>query len=175
MDKQKEAQFMAAYEQYSDAIYRHGFFRLYSESKAEEIVQDAFMKTWEYLAKGNTVENMRAFLYKTANNLIINEIRKKKEQSLESLIEKTDNFFQPSYAGHKDMERTAVFGEIMDLLKSLPEETRKFVILRYVDDFDPKEIAQILDMDVNNVSVKIHRAVKAVKQKYGLKQTKKHG
>lgn len=72
-----EAQFLAAYDEWADAIYRHCFFRVYSKERAEELVQDTFMKTWQYLEKGNEVENLKAFLYKVAKSggYVLFEIR----------------------------------------------------------------------------------------------------
>ena len=88
----KEEEFSSAYESFSDALFRHCYFRLYDREKSKDIVQEAFIKTWEYSLKGQEIENTRAFLYKVLNNLIIDEIRKKKALSLEILLEEG---FQP--------------------------------------------------------------------------------
>ena len=63
--------FLNAYDAYADAIYRHCFFRVFSKERAEELAQETFMKTWEYVARGNVIENYKAFLYRVTNNLII--------------------------------------------------------------------------------------------------------
>lgn len=42
--------FLAAYDAYADAIYRHCYFRVFIRGRAEELMQETFMKTWEYLA-----------------------------------------------------------------------------------------------------------------------------
>src|SRR6185369_164461 len=86
MEQKIEREFLEAYDTYADALYKHCFFRVYSATRAEELVQDTFMKTWDYLAKGKDIENLRAFLYKTANNLIIDYSRKKREISLEQQL-----------------------------------------------------------------------------------------
>ena len=80
--------FLTAYDKYADAIYRHCFFRVFSKEKAEELTQETFMRTWQYLEDGKEVLNLRAFLYRVANNLIIDHSRKKKEERL-------DNFHEP--------------------------------------------------------------------------------
>src|ERR1044071_643544 len=87
MEQQTENEFLAAYDSYSQALYKHCFFRVYSAAKAEELVQDTFMKTWDYIRKGHKVENLKAFLYKTANNLIIDYSRKKRDVSLEQQLD----------------------------------------------------------------------------------------
>jgi len=155
--------FIKAYDLYGDAIYRHCYFRVFSKARAEDITQEAFMKMWVYISEGNQVQNIRALLYKIATNLIIDESRKKKEEHLDALLE-NDQITEPSYAGHKDIETQAIVSSIMEHIKELPDDERQLLIMRYVDDLDPKEIAEILGITANNVSVKLHRAVKLLKE-----------
>lgn len=164
MHKEIQKQFLDAYENYQAAIYRHCFFRVYSKTRAEELVQETYMRAWQYLAQGKVVENLRAFLYRVANNLIIDESRKKKEDSLEVLMEKSPAY-EPFYEGGKSIEKQVLYHEVIEGMKFLPEDYREILMLRYIDDLDPKEIAEILDTNANNVSVKINRAVKALKSK----------
>jgi len=69
----KEKQFIDAYDKYSEAIFRHCYYRVFDRERAKDFVQETFCKTWKYIVDGNDIENIRAFLYKTANNLIIDE------------------------------------------------------------------------------------------------------
>lgn len=162
MTQEIQQQFLTAYDSYSSAIYRHCFFRVYSKTRAEELVQETFTRVWQYLMQGKKIDNIRAFLYRVANNLVIDESRKKKEESLEVLMDKSPSF-EPSYAGHKSMEKSLLYKEVVENMDGLPQDYKDILMLRYVNDLDPKEIAQILETNANNVSVKINRAVKALK------------
>jgi DNA-directed RNA polymerase specialized sigma24 family protein len=82
-----ENEFMQAYDNFADAIFRHCYYRVFDRERGKDLMQETFMRAWQYLNKGEKVLNMRAFLYRIANNLIIDESRKKKEQSLEQLQE----------------------------------------------------------------------------------------
>jgi len=165
MTEQIQKQFLSAYDEYSQAIYRHCFFRVYNKTRAEELVQEAYMRVWQYLSQGKEIENMRAFLYRVANNLIIDDSRKKKEESLEVLMEKSPAC-EPSHEGHKTMEKNLLFKEVIEGMEDLPPDYKEILTLRYVQDLDPKEIAKILNTNANNVSVKINRAVKALKVQF---------
>ncbi len=158
-------QFLTAYDEYHDAIYRHCFFRVFSQTRAEELVQETFMRSWQYLMQGNKVDNIRAFLYRVANNLIIDESRKKKEESLEVLMEKSPAH-EPSYEGGRNIEKKVLYNQIVEGMDDLPADYKEILTLRYVQDLDPKEIAERLDTNANNVSVKINRAVKALRNKF---------
>src|ERR1051326_7992250 len=165
MTHEIQQEFLQSYESFHDAIYRHCFFRVYSKTRAEEMVQETFMRVWQYLMQGKKVENLRAFLYRVANNLIIDESRKKKEESLEVLIEKSPAF-EPSYEGGKTIEKKVLYNQIVQGMDKLPPDYKEILVLRYIEDLDPKEIAEILETNANNVSVKINRAVKALKTRF---------
>lgn len=156
--------FLEAYDAYADAIFRHCYFRVFVRSRAEELMQETFMKTWEYLAGGKSIENIRAFLYRVANNLIIDEARKHKEVSLEALLE-NEKIREPADNAPENMERNLESKELLRILHALPQEHREVLVLRYVNDLDPKEIGEVLGITVNAASVRIHRALAMLKDR----------
>ena len=83
--QKKEKEFLQAFEKYADDIYRHCYFRVYDKELAEDLVQETFIKTWKYIISGEEIKNIRAFLYKVAVNLIIDNSRKKKAVLLDDL------------------------------------------------------------------------------------------
>lgn len=151
-----------AYEAFSDAIFRHCFFRVYQREYALDLMQQVFMKTWEYMASGKPIDNMRAFLYRTANNLIIDEVRKKKEQVSLDVLE--EQGIEPATDRREELEATIDGAQIAKYLKKLPKDEREILVLRFIDDLSPKEIAQVLDETANVVSVRIHRAIKKLRE-----------
>src|SRR3989338_7817957 len=85
---QQEQDFKNAYQQYVDAIYRHCYFRVYNQDLAEDLTQETFIKTWKYIADGKEIKNIKAFLYKVALNLIIDNSRKKTTLVFDDIKEK---------------------------------------------------------------------------------------
>ncbi len=149
-----------AYNLYADAIFRHCYLRLMRRERAKELMQDAFMKAYLYAQKGAEIENIRALLYRIANNLIVDDVRKAKEASLDALQEAG---FDPTGADDKSMASRLDGQQVMATLAHLSEEDRQIVTLRFVDELKPQEIAEILDLTPNVVSVRIHRALKELK------------
>jgi RNA polymerase sigma-70 factor (ECF subfamily) len=158
-----EQEFLAAYDAYADALYRHCFFRVYSRERADELVQDTFMKTWAYLRQGKKVDNLRAFLYRVANNLVIDHSRKKKDESLEALLEYSPAS-EPMSDGRQDVATSLMMGEVRRAMETLPEEARLLITLRYIDDLDPQDIGHQLGISANNASVKLNRAIKELRK-----------
>jgi RNA polymerase sigma-70 factor (ECF subfamily) len=159
-DHEASERFAQAYEEYSDAIFRHCYFHTFKREEAKEIMQEAFMRTWEYIASGKEVEQVRPFLYRTATNLIINGSKKKRETSLDELQEAG---FDP---GAPDDKHTRDFVEekrVMEVLQKIEEPYRQAVMLRYIEDLSPAEIAEIIGESPNVVSVRVHRGLKQLK------------
>ncbi|MDP2629424.1 MAG: RNA polymerase sigma factor [Candidatus Harrisonbacteria bacterium] len=168
MTRAKRQKFLEAYENYHDAIYRHCFFRVFNKQRAEEVCQEAFMKVYDYM-RSHEVENIRAFLYRVANNLVIDESRKRKEESLDKLMELYEGF-GPSKDSREESEKHLLLKEIFLHFTKLTVEERNLLHMRYVDDLDPKDIAPILEISANNVSVKLNRAMNKLRKIV----TKKH-
>ena len=166
MDSQEiEKQFHKAYDEHADAIFRHCFFRVFDREIAKELTQDAFMRTWDYLVKRGKIENIRAFLYKTATNLVIDYARKKKFRNHASLEALQESGFEPvkkSIAADVHVDITIAVAAI-DTLKTV---YRDVIYLRYVHGFGPKEIAARLGLSENVVSVRINRGLKKLQKNF---------
>ena len=158
---EKKEQFLKAYEEYADAIFKFCYYKVSNRERAKDIVQDTFTKTWEYINKGYDVGNIKAFLYKTANNLIIDWFRKKKSVSLDALYEEG---FDPGY-DRSDSMMDHIDGErAIDMLNDVDEIYRTVIMMRYVDELSIKEIAAILKEKENNISVRLHRGLEKLRQ-----------
>ncbi len=161
-----EKQFLCAYDQYADAIYRYCFFRVRNRKAiAEDLVQETFVKSWQYLCDGNQIKNLRAFLYQTARNLIIDRQRRKESQNT-SLDALKESGFDPKGDEARTIELEIECHRVTEMMDHLDEADRELLILRFVEGYGPKEIGEILGETPNAVSVRIHRAKKRLKQMY---------
>ncbi|MDP3958386.1 MAG: RNA polymerase sigma factor [bacterium] len=160
MKPESHTAFLRAYKEHADALFRHCFFKVSSREIALDLVQDVYTKTWNYLYEGGNVSNMRAFLYRTANNLIIDYYRKKKSVSLDEMY---GEGFDPAYAPQSELVNRLDGERAIVYLQKIPEHYRDIVMMRYVDELSIKEIASILDETENNVSVRLHRALEKLK------------
>jgi RNA polymerase sigma-70 factor, ECF subfamily len=139
-----ERTFMSAYDEYSDALFRHCLIRIRDRELAKDIVQETYSRTWLYLSEGKKVDYLRAFLYRVANNLIVDVSRKKKSASLDAMMEE-DGFEVRDENAPEPVDKKAL-GDALEMLKSL-------------DEMSPREIAAALGVTENVVSVRIHRGI----------------
>lgn len=159
---QKEKEFLDMYQQYADAIFRHCYFRVYNKDLAEDLTQETFIKTWEYITKGKEIKNIKAFLYKVAVNLIIDNSRKKQALAFDHL--KENEVSVRLYNTESNIIDNFEIKEIIKTLDDLDEKYRQVIVMRYIDQLSPPEIADVLEISTNAVSVKINYAMKKLRQ-----------
>ncbi|MFI5205406.1 MAG: RNA polymerase sigma factor [Candidatus Paceibacterales bacterium] len=157
-----EKDFLAAYEQYAGAIYRHCYFRVFNKDLAEDLTQETFIKTWKYIAEGKKIENIKAFLYRVAVNLIIDNSRKKVTLVFDDVKEKEVSVRLNSI--EKDMLDGFELKEVLAIMEELPEKYRDVITFRYINDMSPVEIASVLEESANAVSVRLNYATKKLKE-----------
>lgn len=156
-----EKTFLDSFEAHNDAIFRFCYFKTSDREKALDITQDTFTKTWEYMANGKKIDNIKAFLYRVANNLIIDSYRRKKMDSLDQMRE--DGYDNATDEHEKTM--TAIEGdEVMKYLDKLDEPYKEIITLRYIHDLSIDEIVEITGESGNTISVRLHRALGKLKK-----------
>lgn len=158
-----EEEFLAAYDAYADAIFRHCLIRIRDRELARDITQDTFTRTWQYLSEGNQVEHVRAFLYRVANNLIVDSTRKRRSTSLDALAE--EDGFEVEDESIRAPIDTPALTEALKVLDEMDESYRTIITMRFVDELGPKEIAQALGLSENVVSVRLHRGIAQLRSK----------
>ena len=157
-----EKEFLAAYDEYANPLFRHCLVRLRDREVAKDVVAETFTKTWDYLAEGKKVEHMRAFLYRVANNLIVDTARRKRSSSLDAMID--DDGFEVEDESLKNPADIPDARAAMKLLRALDDIYRDVVTMRFVDGLTPKEIADVLHVSENVVSVRLHRGIAQLRQ-----------
>jgi RNA polymerase sigma-70 factor (ECF subfamily) len=156
-----KTQFLSAYDAYGNAIFRFCVLKVSNRELAQDLSQEVFMRYWQSLRKGEDFKNERAYLYTLARNLVIDWYRKKKEASLDAL---TDAGLEFKGDGAHSITDKSEVREILEVIDKLDEDDREALLLRFVEGFSPKEIAELLDESANVISVRIHRALKKVQE-----------
>ncbi len=170
MNVSPEEEFLKAFDEYADGLFRHASFRVSDREKARDITQDTFLKAWDYARKGEKVGHWKGFFYRILNNLIVDEYRRRKEESLDMILEEEPGSGQEllSVGSRADTEELLDMriraDAVRALLLKLPARDREVLTFRYLEESSLKEIAELLGITENVVSVRIHRAQKRLKE-----------
>lgn len=139
-----------------------------SETDAEELTQDAFMKAFEHLSDFNAKSKFSTWIYRIAYNTALSFLRKKNiEQTV--LDENAWNRISDTQiddALNDDSEEQ--IEKLHRALAKLTAEERALVTLFYEEEHSIQELAQILNLSEGNIKVKLYRLRKKL---YLLMQT----
>lgn len=164
----QEKQFLKAFDEYGDALFRHAVYRLSDRERAIELVHDTFTKVWIYVRNGHEIDAYKSFLYKVLNNLIIDEYRRRKEVSLDALLAEegtSEGSFEELKEGSIEELTFALDAKQAALLiEALPPVYREVIVLRFIDGLGPKEISDLVEESENVVSVRIHRGLRQLRE-----------
>jgi RNA polymerase sigma-70 factor (ECF subfamily) len=170
-------QFNAAYEAEADHIFRFCLIRVSDREQALDITQETFVRLWQNMSTGESISNMRAFLFTVAHNLIIDWYRKKKSTSLEAMADPdTGEPYEPvgDSVGHASQELSAEGRFLIDSIGKLEATYRQAVYLRFVEDLSPPDIAKVLGISTNAASVRITRGIEELRKITGYSLDSEH-
>jgi RNA polymerase sigma-70 factor (ECF subfamily) len=141
------------------SIYRYLLCRSMSPSEAEEIVQEAFLRLYHHLASGGKEDNLRAWLFRVAHNIGINEIKKRKyaDEFLSRQWTDLDSAPNPEEA----LLHNERLSRVSHAISTLSEQQRQCLYLR-AEGLPHREIADILGVNVSTVAQSLHRAIKKI-------------
>jgi RNA polymerase sigma-70 factor, ECF subfamily len=165
--KDKNA-FIEAYDLYADDIYRFAFFKISNAEEAKDLTSAVFLKVWNYAQSQGLDESksLRAFIYKTARNLIVDYYRQLREN--ECRLDVVENGVAAMLADEKqNLELQAEILSDMDLVRGglakLKDEYREIILMRFVDELSFAEIAEVTGKTTGSVRVQTFRALQALK------------
>ena len=152
-----------AHKDYSPNLNSYASFKVSDKEAGEDLVQDTFMKTWNYLVKGGKIDAMKSFLYHVLNNLIVDTYRKHKTVSLDVMI---DNGYEPPASDSSRLFDILDGKKAILLISRLPAAYQKVMRMRFLQGLSLKEMSLITGKTRNNMAVQVHRGLEKLKILY---------
>jgi RNA polymerase sigma-70 factor (ECF subfamily) len=145
-------------------LYRFALRITGSSADAEDVVQEVLEKVWKTPAdQSSVIQNWEAWCMTLTRN---RSLDKSKAQSnrrtapLDGLAEQPAQTLNPA----KALEEQDMTQRIRQLIRQLPEKQRLVMHLRDIEELSYEEIAQTLDITIDQVKVNLHRARKTVRE-----------
>jgi len=155
-------------ERYRDAAYRYAWRIFRNHHTAEDITQDFFIKLFRNAARYQPRGHFTTYFYRVLANLCFDVLRKRKRrrkvqaiqldpiESEGTELEPLSRDSDPSGRLRAEEAHEAVHGA----LGSLPLHVREALELREFEGLRYREIAEVMDVSLNEVKVLLHRGRK---------------
>lgn len=154
--------FTTLYNRYWKQVYNFSRLYLTSQSVAEEVVQEVFIKVWESRDFVREEDNFKGLLFIITRNLIFNLHRKSVNEDFYRMT--VLSAMEDSYDIEEEIE-TRNLSEYIDLLiAELPPRRREIFILSRKENKSYKEIALLLDISEKTVENQISEALKYLRK-----------
>ena len=157
-----ELAFEKIYRLYSPGLYGKLLKLLKSVPQTEEILQDVFLKVWEYRASIDPEKSFRAFLFKIAENKAYDFFRKAardKKLEAELIALSTINYLalEEFVAGD---EKTVL---LENAINKLPPQRQQVFRLCKLEGKSYREVSELLGISLSTISDHIVKATKSVR------------
>ena len=172
------AQFDALYRKYLAQVYAYALYELADHHAAEDATERTFLRALAALPRfrelarpedGPEASTFRVWLFRIARNVVANERRSHRRRPAASLDAVLGAGL--TIADGVDLEGDVVTRDeaaaALRAVRSLPDDRRRAILLRFVDEMSTAEIAGVLGRSEGAVRVLIHRALRSVARELG--------
>ena len=151
---------------HKDRVHSYAAMMLRDAAEAQDVAQEALVRLWRF--RGQVGEQgARPWLMRTAHNLCIDRIRRRKVRAEVEEGETVMERQADDNPGPWQLARAGELGRRIDeALRALSSQDRAVVVMREVQGLPYDEIARSLGCSVSAVKVRAHRAVKELRRLY---------
>ena len=157
-----ELAFEKIYRLYSPGLYGKLLKLLKSVPQTEEILQDVFLKIWEYRASIDPEKSFRAFLFKIAENKAYDFFRKaSRDKKFEAeLIALSTLNYMALEEFVADDEKSVL---LENAIHKLPPQRQQVFRLCKLEGKSYREVSELLGISLSTISDHIVKATKSVR------------
>lgn len=151
-------------------IFQYSWLMCGDREDAEEVAQETLLRVFESFDQLRDPASVRSWVFRIAKNACLMKRRKSVYAPARELPLDDAQVASPPDAGPLP-DRQVLDGELSTVLHQaiaeLPEIYRAVVILRDIEELSTEETAQLLDVPIDVVKTRLHRARLALRQKMG--------
>jgi len=152
---EREEQIAALFDEHYTRLRDLAYVILGDRNFAEEIVMEAFLKTFTGWGRIRDLDRADAYLRRAVVNLCRSKIRRKVVEARSNAITyRRDERKAPDW----DPDIHEESRELWTAVRDLPPRQRACIVLRYVEDLPEGDIAEIMDCSVGTVRSQLSRA-----------------
>jgi RNA polymerase sigma-70 factor, ECF subfamily len=161
----EEAALGEIFDTYYPVLYRYVYHHIRHRETAEDLTAEVFTRMLEQLANGGGPgEHLKAWLYRVAYNIVVDQSRRQVHRNHDPLDERTaladgDMERQAQQSIHRDRAR--------DALGQLTPDQRAVLILKYLEGYGNREVAQMMGTTIGAIKALQYRGLQAMRRCLG--------
>lgn len=162
--KHGRAEFKQQFLPYHRKLYRTAFRLTENPQEAEDMVQEAYLKLWNKRDELAGVLNTEAYCVTLVKNLCYDALRRSRPDEDGHAPEELNLPTDTNIA--REVEQRDEVNQVRRLIGRLPEQQKRVILLRDVNDCSFEEIEQATGLNAINIRVLLSRARKKIREQY---------
>ncbi len=151
------AAFASLVREHQGMVFSLAYHFLHDRALAEDVAQEVFLHLYQNLRSIQSSSHLKFWLRKVASHRCIDQTRGRHPQvSMEEI---------PEPVGPTPASDPLLSQRLQRLVASLPDRARLVVILRFQEELEYHEIAEVLEMPINTVKSNLQRALEVLRGK----------
>jgi RNA polymerase sigma-70 factor (ECF subfamily) len=142
---------------------------------AEDVMQDALLKTYQHVSRIDDPTAFRTWLYRTVRNACLMKRRRKVDEPAQHVSIEQGAGIEPQPVEVEDRSRAAdqqlmdswVGERLRRALGQLPPTHRAIVVLREIEGLSTRDVASVTGISEANVKTRLHRARAMLRKELG--------
>lgn len=159
--------FKVLVERYEPKMTRYAKRFLFAPDEAKDLLQEIFIKAYVNIQSFDTDRRFSPWIYRIAHNEFVNALKKKKKEKNNLSLFYVDVLF-PHPIAKETADDPSNHRETAQLLEGsldqMGEKYRAPLVLYYLEDMDYKEIAEVLQIPISTVGVRLQRGKTLLKK-----------
>lgn len=162
--------YTALYEKWAPRIYRFIFSIIKSESIAEDIVQETFVKIWEHRNEltVNSESSFKSYLFTVSYHIMLKELRRQiNHPHMEEYMEYCNDVLLAENTTEVKMDFAEFFAALEQAKKKLPPRQCEIFVLNKECHYSVAEIANKLSINEQTVRNQLSASLKIIRKELG--------
>jgi len=153
----------AIYQEFQPKIFRY-LCHLCGESEACDLTQVVFLRVSQALGGFRGDASLSTWIYRIATNIAHDHARSVHADPCETGIDIEDISVSVSSAVDQEYVRREMNTCIRSIVDGLPEQYRRVLVLSDFEELSNQEIADILEISLDTVKIRLHRARRKLRE-----------
>ena len=149
------------FDRYNVKIYNYFFRMNYNKDISQDLTQNTFHRMLKYRKSYNNKSSFKSWIYRIARNVFVDSISENQIQ-----FEKIENLSPDAESSENEQNNKANIEALDIAIQKLNDDQREIILMSRFQEMKYREIAEILEISVPAVKVKVHRAMKKLREHY---------